>query len=230
LKEVEFPPIDLARLKDRTLETISQSAVKEGTVYIQITRGVAPRAHAYPSPPVPPTELIIVRPYDDAPTAKSRLSGVKAISRPDLRWGRCDIKSTNLLANVMALEHAHRAGAHEAILFDQEGYVTEATHSSLLWVRGGTLFGTPEGAEILPGTKRHHVEKLAAQLGVPFATERLTLKDLALQDEVLLCGTTIEILPIIQIDAQTIGDGIPGTVTARLRQAYRDSVNAWLAI
>ena len=91
--------------------TIAASRIEEGTVYIQITRGVARRrSHAYPDPPVPPTELIVVRPYDDAPTARLRESGVKVISHPDLRWKRCDIKTTNLLANCMATEAARRAG------------------------------------------------------------------------------------------------------------------------
>ena len=82
--------------------TISASGIEEGTAYIHLTRGVAPRSHAFPDPPVPPTELIVVRPYDDAPMAQLRETGVAAISQPDLRWKRCDVKSTNLLANVLA--------------------------------------------------------------------------------------------------------------------------------
>ena len=92
LKELEFPPVDLDRLIERMHRTIAASGIQEGTVYIQITRGVAPRSHAFPDPPVPPTELIVVRPYDDGPTARLRETGVKVISHPDLRWKRCDIK------------------------------------------------------------------------------------------------------------------------------------------
>ena len=142
---------------------------------MQITRGVAPRAHAFPDPPVPPTELIMVRPYDDAPTARLREAGAGMISHPDLRWKRCDVKSTNLLGNVLAMEAARRAGCQEAVLLDSEGLVTEATHSSLIWVRDGRLEGTPEGHEILPGMTRQHVLRLAETIGIPFVATRVTL-------------------------------------------------------
>ncbi len=161
LKELEFPQVDLERLMDRLHRTISESKIQEGTAYVQITRGVAPRAHAFPDASVPPTELIIVRPYDDGPTARLRQTGVGVISHPDLRWKRCDVKSTNLLGNVLAMEAASRAGCHEAVLVDSEGLVTEATHSSLIWARDGRLEGTPEGPEILPGMTRQHVLRLA---------------------------------------------------------------------
>src|SRR5262245_50471032 len=104
LAELEFPPYDLSRLMERARETIRARGIGEGILYVQITRGVAPRSHPFPDPPVPPTELIVVRPYDDGPTARFRETGVSVISQPDLRWKRCDIKSTNLLANVLAIE------------------------------------------------------------------------------------------------------------------------------
>ncbi len=129
------------------------------------------------------------------------------ISQSDLRWKRCDIKSTNLLANVLASEAARRAGCHEAVLIDPEGFVTEATHSSLLWVREGRLEGTPEGHEILPGMTRGLVLRLLKPLGIPFAGTRVTLPALVAADEVILVGTTYEVLPVIEIDGQTIGSG-----------------------
>jgi D-alanine transaminase len=156
LKEMEFPAVDLERLMDRVHRTVAQSEIKEGTVYVQITRGVAPRVHVFPDPSVPPTELIVVRPYDDAPTARLRAAGASMISQTDIRWKRCDVKSTNLLGNVLAIEAARRAGCQEAVLVDDDGLVTEATHSSLIWVRDGRLEGTPEGHEILPGMTRQH--------------------------------------------------------------------------
>ena len=122
-----------------------------------------------------PTEVIVVRPYDDGPAVRLRESGARMISRPDERWKRCDIKSTNLLANVLASEAARRAGCHEAVLLDSEGYVTEATHSSLLWVREGRLEGTPEGHEILPGMTRGLTLKLIKPMEISFASTRITL-------------------------------------------------------
>jgi D-alanine transaminase len=229
LKELDFPPVDIEGLIDRVHRTIAASGIREGTVYIQITRGVAPRSHAFPDPPVPPTELIVVRPYDDAPTARLREAGVKVISHPDLRWKRCDIKSTNLLANCLATEAARRAGCHESILVDASGLVTEATHTSLLWVRQGRLAGTPEGPEILPGTTRQLVLRLVERLGIPFKESRITLEALKAADELILVGTTTEVVPIIQVDETPIASGRPGPMAGRLWDAYRHEVERWLA-
>jgi D-alanine transaminase len=229
LEGLEFDPVDLGRLAERCRETLSACRVQEGTLYIQITRGVAPRAHAFPDPPVPPTELIVVRPYDDGPTASLRESGVATISHPDIRWKRCDIKTTNLLGNILALQTAKRVGAAEAILFDTDGLVTEATHSSVLWVRDGRLGGTPEGHEILPGLTRRLTETFGAAKARSFEPGRITLDELRASDEVLLLGTTIEVLPVILVDGTPIGDGRPGPVTRALQEAYRDDVAEWLA-
>lgn len=224
LRELEFPEVDLDRLDDRVRRTIAASGVLEGTVYVQLTRGVAPRLHAFPRPPAAPTEVIVVRPYDDSGTARLRETGVDVISHPDLRWGRCDVKSTNLLANVLANEEAHRRGCYEAVLVDEAGVVTEATHSSVLWVRQGRLGGTPEGPIILPGTTRGMVLRLARDLGIPFEPGRISLVDLLECDEVLLVGTTIEVLPIRKIDDRPIGDGSAGPTARRLQAAFRRAI------
>jgi D-alanine transaminase len=228
LNELAFPPHDLEALAERMHRTIAASGIQDGTVYVQITRGVAPRSHAFPDPPVPPTELIVVQPYDDGPTARLRQVGVKVISHPDLRWKRCDIKSTNLLANCMALTTARRAGGHEAILVDSAGFVTEATHTSVLWVRQGRLEGTPEGPEILPGMTRQLILRLVRRLEIPFVGSHVTLPELKAADEVILVGTTSEVVPVVRIDEDAIGSGAPGPVARRLWDAYRQDVEAWL--
>ncbi|MDG3003565.1 aminotransferase class IV [Paludisphaera mucosa] len=229
LKELEFPPYDLDQLVARIYRTIRASFVKEGLVYVQITRGVAPRTHAFPHPPVKPTEVIIVRPYDDGPMAELRKSGVPIVSRPDIRWKRCDIKTTNLLGNVLANESAHREGAYEAVLIDAEGHVTEATHTSLLWVRDGRIEGTPEGHEILIGMTRHLTQRLVKKIDVPFVERRVTLAELLKADEVFLVGTSTEIMPVATIDGRPVGSGRPGPIAAKLQAAYTDDLNAWLA-
>ena len=229
LKELDFPQVDLERLMDRLHRTLAASGIQEGTVYVQITRGVAPRAHAFPDPSVPPTELIVARPYDDGPTLRLRDAGAAVISHPDLRWKRCDVKSTNLLGNVLALETACRAGCQEAVLVDSAGLVTEATHSSLLWVRNERLEGTPEGHEILPGMTRQHVLRLADTIGIPFVATRVTLPQLLAADEVILFGTTIEVLPVVKIDDQTVGGGRPGPIVRRLGEALREELAQWMA-
>ena len=151
------------------------------------------------------------------------------ISHPDLRWKRCDVKSTNLLANVIANEAAHRAGCYEAALVDPDGTVTEATHSSLVWFRDGRIEGTPEGPEILPGTTRLHHLRLAERIGVPFAEQTLTLAELKRAAEVVLLGTTIEVMPVVSIDGDPVGDGRPGPVTRRLQEAHARALAEWLA-
>jgi D-alanine transaminase len=230
LKAMHYEGIDLERLTERIHHAVSLSEISEGTVYIQITRGaVSPRRHAFPDASVVPTELIVVNPYDDAATAALREAGVELLSQPDWRWKRCDVKSTNLLANVLAHDAAHRAGAYEAILVDSSGMVTEATHSSVLWVRGGRLEATPEGPEILPGTTRRFVEQLAAENGIPFTATHVTLAQLKAADEVILVGTTIEVLPVVRVDGAAVGNGQPGTITRRLQLEFRRAVEAWLA-
>ena len=229
LAEMDFPPVDVDALMARMARTVEASGVDDGTAYIQITRGVAPRAHAFPDPPVAPTELIVIRPYDDGQTAGHRDRGVSVVSRPDGRWGRCDVKSTNLLANVLALESAKRDGAFEAVLVGADGLVTEATHSSILWVRDGRLEGTPDGPAILPGTKRHFVETLAPGAGLAFAPARVTLDALIAADEVILLGTTIEVMPVVSIDGRPVGVGVPGPASRRLQSAYRRAVDDWIA-
>ncbi|MHB1559106.1 MAG: aminotransferase class IV [Isosphaeraceae bacterium] len=228
LQELDFPPVDVDGVIERVHRTIRAGQITEGTVYIQITRGVAPRTHAFPDPPVPPTEVIIVRPYDDRPTARLRETGAKVITHADLRWKRCDIKSTNLLANCLATEAARRAGCHEAILVDSEGIVTESTHTSLLWVRQGRIEGTPEGPEILPGTTRQLVLRLVRSLDIPFAGARIPLGELLAADEVILVGTTTEVVPIIQVDDTPIAGGKPGPVAARLWEAYHREVERFI--
>jgi D-alanine transaminase len=229
LKELDFPPVDLERLMKRAHRTMAASQIQEGTLYVQITRGVAPRAHAFPDPPVPATELIIARPYDDGPTAKLRETGASLLSHTDLRWKRCDIKTTNLLGNVLAMEAARRAGCHEAALVDSQGLMTEATHSSLVWAREGRLEGTPEGREILPGTTRQHLLRLAKTIKIPFAPARVSLPEFLAADEVILFGTTIEVLPVVRVDGRPIGGGRPGPIARQLGKAFHDELERWLS-
>jgi D-alanine transaminase len=229
LHELDFSDYDLNGLTARLHRTISRSGVQEGIAYLHITRGVAPRSHAFPNPPVPPTELIVIHEYDDAPMARMRATGVGAISQPDLRWKRCDVKSTNLLANVLALEVAQRAGCFEAILVGPDGLVTEGTHTSVIWVRDGRLEGTPNGPVILPGTTRQLIFRLAAEIGIHMVGAKVTLPELIAADEVLLVGTATEVVSVVRIDGAPVSGGQPGPVSRRLQDAYRAAVERWLA-
>lgn len=229
LRELRIEPVDFDRLNQRMHEAISRSGIQEGTVYLQISRGNAPRKHPFPKPAVKPVELIVVKPFDSTEADRLRDSGVSTFSHPDWRWRRSDIKSTNLLGNILALQSAQDRGGFEAVLHEPDGQITEATHSSLLWVRDGRLEGTPESANILPGTTRHAVIRLAKEAGIPFAETTITLDDLKSVDEVLLTGTTVEVMPVNSIDDQRIGEGRPGPITRRLQQAFQGALERWLA-
>lgn len=229
LREIRIDSISIDELRARARETIARAGIAEGMVYFHITRGVAQRKHAFPIPLPAPTVLIVALPYDDTETAARRESGVQAIFQPDLRWGRCDIKSTNLLANVLACQAAAEREAIEAILIDESGFVTEATHSSVLWVREGFLEGSPEGYEILPGTTRRWILELARRADIRYREARIAQNELTSADEVILTGTTIEVMPVVRLEGRIIADGKPGAITRTLQAAFRAAVAAWLA-
>ena len=129
----------------------------------------------------------------------------------------------------MALEAAKRAGADEALLIGQDGLVTEATHSSVVWLRAGRIEGTPNDSAILPGTTRFLTQDLARAERIPFVEARVTLDEFLRVDEAWLVGTTIEVLPITSVNGQPIGDGRPGPIARRFQAAYRSAVDRWLA-
>lgn len=214
---------DVSTLASRMRETLDASGISEGTIYIQVTRGEAPRSHAFPDPPAKPNELIWVREYHDH-AAELRRVGGKVILIPDLRWKRCDIKSVNLLANCMGAEEARQAGAVEAIYFNDEGWLSEGTHTSLFAVRDGAIITAPLGKNLLPGITRTLVLDLASRSSIPVIEESLHRDQLTGIDELFLTGTTTEIMPIVQADETLIGHGQVGPVVRQLQTAYGNVV------
>jgi D-alanine transaminase len=227
LEAVRIRGVDLERLKRRMHETIAAGSFQEALAYIQITRGVAPRRHVFPKG-TPPTEFLYIQEFSD-PYVSKRREGVAVITQPDLRWQRCDIKSTNLLGNVLAMQAADEAGCVEALLCLPDGTLTEATHSSFFAVTGGALVATPSGSAILPGITRRCLVDLAARVDVPFREQTLRRRDLAEVSELLLTGTTAEVLPIVRVDGAAVGTGVPGPVTLRLLDAYQAAVREFSA-
>ena len=192
---------------------ISQAGYQEAKVYIQITRGVAPRDHAFPSSGTP-TVVMTVRELHPL-SSDMRRAGVTACTTEDLRWGRCDIKSLNLLGNVLAREEAKKAGVFEAILV-KDGLVTEGSLSNVMAVRAGVVVTAPEGPKILSGVTRTVVLGLAAKEEIPVEERFLSVDALYSADEVFLTGTTIEVLGVVRIDGKPIGAGQPGPITKAL--------------
>ena len=207
----------------RILEVVRELLVRNGlaagnaTAYVQVTRGVAPRRHAFPAAGTPPTVFVSVAEF--APRVRECTEGVAAITHPDVRWGRCDIKSINLLANVLANEAAHARDAYEAVLVRDDGTVTEATHSSVFAVVDRELRTHPLGERVLPGVTRARVIELARELGLPLREHALQLSDLARASELFLTGTSTDVMPIVTLDARPIGEGRPGRMTRMLYEA-----------
>jgi D-alanine transaminase len=192
---------------------LSQAGYQEAKIYLQVTRGVAPRDHAFPAD-IAPTVVMTIR--EIRPLAlQIRQDGVSARTCDDLRWGRCDIKSLNLLANVLAREEAKKAGVFEAILV-KDGLVTEGSISNVIAVQGGVLVTAPEGPRILSGVTRTVVLGLAGKEGIPVEERPVAVDSLYSADEVFLTGTTIEVLGVVRVDGNTIGSGRPGPVTKAL--------------
>jgi D-alanine transaminase len=185
---------------------------REATVYAQVSRGAAPRKHAFPPDETPPTVLVTVTPF--TPRLDLITQGVAAITLPDVRWSRCDIKSVNLLPNVLAAQRAAEAGAFEAILV-RDGVVTEATRSNVLAVVDGVVRTHPTGPLILPGVTREVVLELAVEAAIPVREEALGADELFAAEELLLTGTTADVTPVVTVDGRPVGRG-PGPVGRRL--------------
>lgn len=222
LEAIRIPGIDLERLRRRVLETIAAGAFQEALVYIQITRGAAPRMHRFPAG-VTPLEFLYVQAFQD-PYGEARHSGVSAITQPDCRWDRCDIKSTNLLANVLASQAAADAGCLEALFHLPDGTLTEGTHTSFFGVLHGALLTAPNSHDILPGITRGLILRLAATARIPVQEHVLLRSDLERVSELFLTGTTSEIMPVVRVDGRPIADAKPGAVTRRLQQAYTEAI------
>jgi len=191
----------------------------DASVYVQLTRGAAARAHAFPAEETPPTLYAYSAPFQ-VPW-EQRLRGVDVVTYPDLRWARCDIKTVNLLPNVLARQRAKEAGASEALLV-REGVLTEGSASSVFGVVGGELHTYPRGPQILPGVTRSVVLELAQEVGLRVRENPLRLSERERWQELFLTGTTSDVQPIISVDGTPVGEGRPGPVCRALQAAlYR---------
>jgi len=219
LHEVLIEDVDVAEVQALTARAVEESGCPEAHVYVHITRGLEPRALAYRDGLVP-TVLIHVRDASGMVSADV-CEGVSAITIPDLRWKRCDVKSTNLLANALARKEAKRAGAYEAILYDEEGFITEAAAMSVLAAEGGKVFTTPLGPEILPSISRELLLEMARDLGIAVREERIARRRLGAMEEVFLTSTMHEVCPVVRLDGVPVGEGRPGPIATRLLAEFR---------
>lgn len=223
-RELELQlPKSLDELGRLMTEAPARRGLDEATVYIQVTRGYAPRVHHFPAP-ITPTLVIYASPARPQPE-ETFLQGAAAVVLPDERWLRCDIKSVNLLANALAKECAKRAGALEAVLHREGVGITEGSSSNVFAVAGGKLVTAPASRYILRGVTRDIVLELAREAKIAVEERFLSKEELLAADEVFITSTTLEVMPVTRIDGSPVGDGRPGPVARRLAQAYKERVD-----
>jgi D-alanine transaminase len=207
---------DWQKIFTRLMESVP---AEDQSVYLQVTRGPAPRDHAFPKE-VKPTVFAYAAPLKYPDTAQLH-DGVSAITVDDIRWRRCDIKAIALLPNVLLRQQAVEAGAAEAILV-RDGVATEGSASNIFAVIDGVLVTPPKGPFILPGVTRDLVLELARAHGVPCAERALRAEEIFRATEFMLSSSTKELLPITRVDGKTLGSGRPGPLHARLHALYQD--------
>jgi D-alanine transaminase len=186
-------------------------------VYIQITRGVASRIHRFPGKEVKPT--LFIRAFTMPSYLDDLRNGIRVITREDIRWLRCNVKSIALLPNTMLFQEAVEQNAGECFLV-RNGNYTEATHSNIMAVMGGTVITHPDSNLILPGITKKAVIRLCDEFCIPLTERPVASNETNLFDECFITGTGSEIMPVVEIDGRPVGNGKPGPVTRRLQEEF----------
>ncbi|MFM0282894.1 D-amino acid aminotransferase [Paraburkholderia sediminicola] len=191
---------------------------QDAIAYVQITRGVAKRGHAFPAG-IQPTVFVMVTPLN-LPDAAQRARGVRCVTAEDRRWLNCDIKSVSLLGNVLMAQYAAENDAFETIQF-RDGMLTEGSSSNVWMVKDGVLYAPPRSHKILEGIRYGLIEELTGECGIRFEAREIAEAELRAADEIIVSSATKEVLPVTQLDGQPVGDGKPGAVFAALYAAYQ---------
>lgn len=214
-------PMTRAALTAVLRETIRRNRVRDGLVYLQVTRGTARRDHAFPNPPVPPSVIVTAKTVDPRTGEAKARKGVAVITRPDDRWGRCDIKTVGLLPNALAKQAAREAGAAETWFVDALGLITEGA-STNAWIvdQDGVLLTRDTNANILRGITRKSLIGLAREAGIETAERPFSVEDVKAAREAFFTAASAFVTPVVSIDGCRIGDGVPGPVATRLRSLY----------
>ncbi|HEV7837035.1 MAG TPA: D-amino-acid transaminase [Gemmatimonadaceae bacterium] len=195
----------------------------EATLYMQVTRGATTRAHYFPPPDITPTVYISVARF--TPNPQLAQSGASAITHPDLRWGRCDLKTLNLLPNVLASQVAKERGAFEAMLI-RDGIVTEGAKTNFFGVVDGNLRTHPSDTHILPGITRSVLRELAREVGIEIDETPITVEEIPRLSELFLTGTTTDVMPIVSLDGKAVGKGKPGELTRKLQKVLAENLSS----
>lgn len=204
-------------------EVVRRNRVRDGLVYLQVTRGVAPRDHAFPPPGTPPAIVVTAKATSRAQNDRLAEEGVKVITLPDNRWERVDIKTVSLLPNVLARQKAREAGAREAWFVDRDGYVTEGA-ATTAWIvtADGTLVTRPDGTGILPGITRRTAMRVAEREGYPIEERKFTVEEAQAAREAFITAASTVVMPVVMIDDRPVANGRPGSIATGLRAAFHD--------
>ena len=222
LKELRIrEPMSAKALGHVLRETVRRNRVRNGLVYLQVTRGVAKRDHPFPKDDVPPAVVVTARAIDPKKSAKSAENGISVITVPENRWDRVDIKSVSLLPNVLARQAAEDAGASEAWFVDTDGYVTEGSATNA-WIvdQDGRLITRPAEFGILRGITRTVVDDLANREGVEIVERPFTVEEAIKAREAFVTSATKLVMPVVKIDDAVIGNGKPGSIAGKLRELF----------
>ena len=219
------PPMARAALAGILREVVRRNRVRDGLVYLQVTRGSAPRDHAFPPAATRPAVVVTARASDRVKADRLAAEGVKVITLPDNRWDRVDIKSISLLPNVLAKEEARRAGAREAWFVDADGNVTEGA-STNAWIvtADGDLVTRPADHGILRGITRTAVIEMAHDRDIRVIERPFTVAEAKAAREAFMTAATTVVMPVVQIDDAVVANGNPGSVATGLRARFHDAV------
>lgn len=211
-------PHDGAGWRDLIRQLIDLQDFEDQSVYIQVTRGVAPRDHAFPTG-VPPTVFMTAQPLV-TPTAAQKSAGVCAVTANDTRWAHCNIKAISLLANILLRQQAVDAGCAETVML-RDGFLTEGAASNIFVVKDGVLLAPPPSNQILAGITYDLVLELAASHGIPHALRAISDAELRSADELWMTSSTKEIMAIVKLDGVAVGAGVPGPLAHRMGALYQ---------
>lgn len=216
-------PMDRAALKVVMREVVRLNRVRDGLVYLQVTRGVARRDHAFPPADTPPALVVTAKSIPRAKGEARAAEGIAVITMPDNRWERVDIKSVGLLPNAIAKQKAREAGAYEAWFVDRDGFVTEGS-STTAWIvtKEGALVTRPNGKDILPGITRMTATEVARRQGLKVEERKFTVEEAKGAREAFITAASTIVMPVVQIDGAAVANGHPGSIATQLRAAFHD--------
>jgi len=218
LAAIQITGIDIDRIRSNVLKAFEAANIANARIYFHITRGSAPRDHCWDTD-IKPNFFLTVTELPDG--TKLKAEGIPVSTHPDWRWKRCDIKSLNLLANVLALQNAVRKGCDEAILVDEKGLITEGASSSFFAIFANKLQTAPLTANILNSITRQFVIEIAGKIGLQVVQESLRPAQAELADELFITVTTKDIVPVVKFDDSVISHGRPGKFTKLLIKEFR---------